>query len=157
MGVVSRFRAGLPTPHLHAAAGSDEVFLDNDDIRPLTLANRTWTGRTYLTFWFSATATVAGWYAASSAQALGLSMWESIGCSLAGQVLIAIVITFNGRAGAKYHIGYPVLCRASFGVYGAWWPTFNRGMIAGGSCKVSVRLTFDSYHGYRMERCEWCK
>jgi cytosine/uracil/thiamine/allantoin permease len=31
-------------------------------------------------------------------------MWESIGCSTGGQLLIAIVIVFNGRAGAKYHM-----------------------------------------------------
>lgn len=52
-------------------------------------------------------ATVSNWYAASSAQALGLSMWESLACSTGGQVLIAIVIVFNGRAGAKYHMYVP--------------------------------------------------
>jgi nucleobase:cation symporter-1, NCS1 family len=31
-------------------------------------------------------------------------MWESIGCSFGGQILIAIVIVLNGRAGAKYHM-----------------------------------------------------
>ena len=49
-------------------------------------------------------ATISNWYAASSAQALGLSMWESVGCSTGGQLLIAIVIVLNGRAGAKYHM-----------------------------------------------------
>lgn len=45
-------------------------------------------------------------------------------------MLIAVVIVLNGRAGAKYHIGYPILNRASFGVFGAWWPTFNRAVMA---------------------------
>lgn len=98
--------------------------------RPLKLADRTWDMKAYLTFWFSAVATVSNWYAASSAQALGLSMWESIATALGGQILIAIVIVFNGRAGAKYHIGFPVLNRAAFGVFGAWWPTFNRAVMA---------------------------
>lgn len=69
-------------------------------------------------------------YGASVAQALGLSMWESLACSFGGQCLIAIVITMNGRAGAVYHVGFPVLCRSAFGVYGAWWPTFNRAVMA---------------------------
>ncbi|TGO74934.1 hypothetical protein BELL_0246g00030 [Botrytis elliptica] len=98
-------------------------WLDNDDIRPLKLADRTWNVWTYLTFWFSATSTVSTWYAASSAQALGLSMWESVLCAFGGQCLIAIVIVFNGRSGAVYHI-------AAFGVFGAWWPTFNRAVMA---------------------------
>jgi nucleobase:cation symporter-1, NCS1 family len=45
-------------------------------------------------------------------------MWDSILCALGGQILIAFVITANGRAGAKYHVGYPILNRAAFGVYG---------------------------------------
>ncbi|THW85153.1 putative uridine permease [Aureobasidium pullulans] len=133
-GLVNRIRNGIPKPHLHAA-GTEEVkgqdmWLDNDDIRPLKLADRTWNAKAYLTFWFSAVATVSNWYAASSAQALGLSMWESVATALGGQILIAIVIVFNGRAGAKYHIGFPVLNRAAFGVFGAWWPTFNRAVMA---------------------------
>ncbi|KAH7305523.1 NCS1 nucleoside transporter [Stachybotrys elegans] len=117
------------------ATGAEETrgkdaLLDNDDIRPLKLADRTWTFWTYNIFWFSATATVSNWYASSSAQALGLSIWESLGCQFGGQFLIALIITLNGRAGATYHIGYPVVCRTSFGVYGAWWPTFNRAVMA---------------------------
>ncbi|KAK9342067.1 permease for cytosine/purines, uracil, thiamine, allantoin-domain-containing protein [Lipomyces starkeyi] len=111
------------------AKGKD-IWLDNDDLRPLKLDDRTWTNNTYFTFWFSAAATVSNWYGASAAQALGLSMWESLACSLGGQLLIAIVITANGRAGAVYHVGFPILNRASFGIYGAWWPTFNRAVMA---------------------------
>lgn len=35
----------------------ENPFLDNDDIRPLSLEDRTWTQTTYFTFWFSAAAT----------------------------------------------------------------------------------------------------
>ncbi|KAL5319416.1 hypothetical protein ACEPPN_012468 [Leptodophora sp. 'Broadleaf-Isolate-01'] len=103
--VIRRIREGIPTPHLKAKGAEDvapaDKWLDNDDIRPLKLADRTWNLWTYLTFWFSA-----------------------------GQFLIAIVIVLNGRAGAKYHIGFPIINRASFGVFGAWWPTFNRAVMA---------------------------
>jgi len=38
--------------------GAQETsFLDNDDIRPLSLKDRSWTQTTYFTFWFSAAAT----------------------------------------------------------------------------------------------------
>jgi NCS1 family nucleobase:cation symporter-1 len=109
---------------------SADGFLVNDDIRPLALKDRKWNSLTYFTFWFSATATVSNWYSASTGQALGLSMWESLACSFGGQCLIAIIITLNGRAGATYHIGFPVLCRTAFGIYGAWWPAFNRAVMA---------------------------
>lgn len=105
-------------------------FLSNEDIRPVKVKDRTWTFRTYLTFWFSAIATVSNWYAASTGQSVGLSLWESVGCMFGGQILAGILIAFNGRAGAMYRIGYPVLARASFGVYGAWWPALNRAIMA---------------------------
>ncbi|KAL2882077.1 hypothetical protein SGCOL_002339 [Colletotrichum sp. CLE4] len=128
MGILNRLR-------VPAAGGTSEIhgrdaLLDNDDLRPLKLADRTWTQWTYFTFWFSATATVSNWYASSTAQALGLSMWESLACAFGGQCLIAAIITLNGRPGSCYHVGYPVVCRAAFGVYGAWWPTFNRAVMA---------------------------
>jgi len=53
-----------------------------------------------------------------------------VGCQAAGYLLIAIVFVINGRPGAVYHVGYPILNRAAFGVYGAWWPTFNRAVMA---------------------------
>ncbi|KAI9641194.1 hypothetical protein NHQ30_009994 [Ciborinia camelliae] len=112
-------RQKLRNPHFEAKGTEDvhgkDNWLDNDDIRPLKLADPS---------------TVSTWYAASSAQALGLSMWESVLCAFGGQCLIAIVIVFNGRSGAVYHIGYPILNRAAFGVFGAWWPTFNRAVMA---------------------------
>lgn len=123
-------RRKLRNPHFEAKGTANvhgkDNWLDNDDIRPLKLADRTWNAWTYLTFWFSASkftilpfdcmalslllmcvviaSTVSTWYAASSAQALGLSMWESVLCAFGGQCLIAIVIVFNGRSGAIYHM-----------------------------------------------------
>jgi NCS1 family nucleobase:cation symporter-1 len=35
-------------------AHGEDMWLDNDDIRPLKLEDRTWNLWTYLTFWFSA-------------------------------------------------------------------------------------------------------
>lgn len=40
-----------------------DIWLDNDDLRPLKLQDRTWTSTTYFVFWFSATATVSNWCA----------------------------------------------------------------------------------------------
>ena len=39
------------------AVRGKNIWLDNDDLRPLALKDRTWTGYTYFTFWFSAAAT----------------------------------------------------------------------------------------------------
>uniref|UniRef100_A0A8H7KA92 Uncharacterized protein n=1 Tax=Bionectria ochroleuca TaxID=29856 RepID=A0A8H7KA92_BIOOC len=81
-------------------------YLDNDSIRPTPVKDRTWTQFTYTFF--------------------GLSMWESLACQLGGQLLAGLLMALNGRAGAMYRIPFPVLCRSSFGTWGALWPTFNR-------------------------------
>ncbi|KAE8352408.1 permease for cytosine/purines, uracil, thiamine, allantoin-domain-containing protein [Aspergillus coremiiformis] len=104
--------------------------LDNDSIRPTRAKERTWTSVTYMFFWFSATANVSNLYAASTGMTMGLTMWESIACAFGGQFLAGCLMAFNGRAGAVYRIPFPVLCRASFGHWGALWPTFNRAVMS---------------------------
>jgi NCS1 family nucleobase:cation symporter-1 len=53
-GLINRFKEGIPTPHLKARGAEDihgkEMWLDNDDIRPLKMSDRTWNQWTYLTF-----------------------------------------------------------------------------------------------------------
>ncbi|KAE8153269.1 permease for cytosine/purines, uracil, thiamine, allantoin-domain-containing protein [Aspergillus avenaceus] len=104
--------------------------LDNDSIRPTRAKDRTWTWVTYIFFWFSAIANVSNLYAASTGMTMGLSMWESIICTFGGQFLAGCLMALNGRAGALYRIPFPVLCRASFGTWGALWPTFNRAVMS---------------------------
>jgi NCS1 family nucleobase:cation symporter-1 len=58
---------GFFARHRFVAKGAEDVkgkdiWLDNDDLRPLKLKDRTWTQVTYLTFWFSAAATVSNWF-----------------------------------------------------------------------------------------------
>jgi len=104
--------------------------IDNDSIRPTRAKDRAWTQLTYISFWFSATANVSTLYAASTGMTVGLSMWEAVACTLAGQLLAGCLMALNGRGGAVYRIPFPVLCRASFGPWGALWPTFNRAVMS---------------------------
>lgn len=56
--LLQRVRDSLRNPHFEANGAEnlhgEDKWLDNDDIRPLRLADRTWNLWTYLTFWFSA-------------------------------------------------------------------------------------------------------
>ncbi|KAJ6011127.1 hypothetical protein N7451_002539 [Penicillium sp. IBT 35674x] len=104
--------------------------LDNDSIRPVPVKDRTWSQLTYIVFWWSATANVSNLYSASTGMAMGLTMWEAIACSFGGQILAGLLMALNGRGGAMYRIPFPVLCRSSFGSWGALWPTFNRAAMS---------------------------
>ncbi|KAK6212464.1 hypothetical protein LQW54_005238 [Pestalotiopsis sp. IQ-011] len=104
--------------------------IDNDSIRPTPVKDRTWTQTTYICFWFAATANVSSLYSAATGQSVGLNIWEALACQLGGQFLAGLLMALNGRAGAVYRIPYPVLCRSSFGTWGALWPTLNRAVMS---------------------------
>jgi nucleobase:cation symporter-1, NCS1 family len=104
--------------------------IDNDSIRPTPVKDRTWTQATYISFWFAATANVSNLYSAATGQSVGLNIWEALACQLGGQFVAGLLMALNGRAGAVYRIPYPVLCRSSFGTWGALWPTFNRAVMS---------------------------
>jgi nucleobase:cation symporter-1, NCS1 family len=87
MGLRSRVKQRFAAKGTDGVEGRDQ-WLDNDDLRPLSVADRTWTQKTYFTFWFSAVATVATWYGGSAAQSSGLNLWE-VSLTLALQGLLS--------------------------------------------------------------------
>lgn len=65
----------------------------------------------------------------------GLSWWQAWLCVWIGYAIAGFFITLTGRIGAVYHIGFPVVGRSSFGIWGALWPVFNRAAM--GTCTCS--------------------
>lgn len=60
-------------------------WLDNVDLRPVPVRDRTFGWKDYFFFWLSANATPASFYGVNAALAAGLSLWEALGVQLAGQ------------------------------------------------------------------------
>ncbi len=60
----------------------------------------------------------------------GLSWWQSWLCVWIGYTISGTFICMTGRIGATYHISFPVVSRASFGIWGSLWPVFNRAAMA---------------------------
>ena len=48
----------------------------------------------------------------------GLSWWQSWLCVWIGYAIAGCFICLSGRIGAVYHIGFPVVSRSSFGIWG---------------------------------------
>lgn len=69
----------------------------------------------------------------SSMIVAGLSWWQAWLCVWAGYAVAAALIVMTGRIGAVYHVGFPVVARASFGIWGSLWPVFNRAAM--GECE----------------------
>ena len=70
------------------------------------------------------------WMISSTQVANGLSWWQSWLCVWIGYTISGTFICMTGRIGATYHISFPVVSRASFGIWGSLWPVFNRAAMA---------------------------
>src|ERR1700761_1995104 len=89
----------------------------------------------------------------------GLAWWHAWLCVWIGYFIAACFICLTGRIGATYHIAFPVVNRASFGIWGSLWPVLNRAVMAciwygvqswiGGTCVyLMIRAIWPSWDEY---------
>lgn len=98
----------------------------NHDLKPVEPTRRQWGPWNFVGFWIADSFNLNTWMIANSMVTAGLSWWQSWLCVWAGYAIAACFICLTGRIGAVYHVGFPVASRASFGIWGALWPVFNR-------------------------------
>lgn len=125
-----------------------ELFLSNDDLRPVPPHQRTWKHRNFIAFWIADCFNINTWMIVSSMITNGLSWWQAWICVWLGYGIVSPFIVANARPGAMNHITFPVVARTSFGIWGSLWCTFNRGAMAciwygvqasiGGSCVYTM-------------------
>ena len=106
--------------------------LSNQDLRPTTPAQRTWTTYNYIALWFSMSMEITTYQLASSLIAKGMDWKQAVGTVLLGNLIVLVPMLLNAHAGAKYGIPFPVFIRAPFGVRGANLPAILRAIVACG-------------------------
>jgi nucleobase:cation symporter-1, NCS1 family len=67
---------------------------------------------------------------AASSLEVGLSWWQAWICVWIGYTIAAFFVVLTARIGAQYHIGFPIVNRSSFGIWGSLWPVLNRAVMA---------------------------
>lgn len=60
------------------------------------------------------------WTLGSTMVGIGLNCWENILVIFASEFISSIAM-FNSRAASSYHIGYPVVARSVFGMWGSYY------------------------------------
>ena len=70
------------------------------------------------------------WTLGSTMIGIGLNWWQSILIVFFSQFISSIVMAINSREGETYHIGYPIVSRSVFGVYGAYYVVAARATLA---------------------------
>lgn len=139
-----RFRHAFSSPsafHNALRLKSSTSFLINEDLLPSPISRQTWTIWSFFAYWWSESWNVSTWSVGASLIALGATIRDALLVVFFANLLSAVVIVLNGRAAARYHLGYPVLSRVSFGIYGQYFVVVLRsilGIIWGG-----VQLYFE--------------
>ncbi|RAH40972.1 nucleobase cation symporter-1 family protein [Aspergillus brunneoviolaceus CBS 621.78] len=134
-----------------------QLMLMNHDLQPVEHERRQWGWYNFVAFWIADSLNINTWMISSSMIVDGLSWWQSWICVWVGYFIAACFVCLTGRIGAVYHISFPVACRSSFGIWGSFWPVFNRAAMAvvwygvqgyiGGECvTLMIRSIWPSYN-----------
>ncbi|KAI0161176.1 permease for cytosine/purines, uracil, thiamine, allantoin-domain-containing protein [Hypoxylon sp. FL1284] len=107
-----------------------QLMLTNNDLKPVEPERRQWGAWNFVGFWIADSFNINTWMISSSMIVGGLSWWQSWLCVWIGYAIAGGFICMTGRIGAMYHIGFPVVNRSSFGIWGCLWPVFNRAAMA---------------------------
>jgi nucleobase:cation symporter-1, NCS1 family len=105
---------------------SDRLY--NEDLAPAT--ERNWRMYSLFAMWMSDIHSIGGYTFAAGLFALGLVGWQVLLALIIGIALVNVGMNWIGYAGQKTGVCYPVLARASFGVFGANIAALVRAVIA---------------------------
>lgn len=106
--------------------------LCNEDILPTPIKERHWNQWHVASLWVGMAVCIPTYMLASQMIIGGLSWKEALMMIILGNIIVAVPMVFNGHAGTKYGIPFPVLGRASFGWVGIQIPSILRALVACG-------------------------
>lgn len=115
-----------------AAGTGADALLTNADLAPVAAERRTWGTWNFAALWVAMAITIPTYTLASSLVERGWTWLAAMGSVVLGNLIVLIPIALNSHAGTRYGIPFPVLTRASFGVFGANVPALLRAVVACG-------------------------
>jgi cytosine/uracil/thiamine/allantoin permease len=91
---------------------------DSFNWKPLILNRYKWYD--YYSYWFTAGICLTSWTLGSSLVATGLTAGQAIGAVCLGGALATMNAFFCGEAGRQHFLGYTMMGRATWGLYGSY-------------------------------------
>jgi len=111
--------------HGHRRAGPT---WSNEDLDPTPPEKRTWRWWNYVIFYWALS--FGNWTLGAQMVGIGLNWWQAILTIFLSQVISSIAMFFNSRCASVYHIGYPIVGRSVFGMWGAYYFVLARAALA---------------------------
>lgn len=106
--------------------------LISEDLAPTTPEKRTWTTYNYAALWIGMAHCIPTYMMAAGLLKEGMNWWQALLTILLGNLIVLVPMLLNSHGGTRYGIPFPVLCRSSFGVFGANIPAILRALVACG-------------------------
>ena len=106
--------------------------LSNADLEPTRLAQRTWSTYNMASLWVGLSVCIPTYMLAAGLVNGGMSWWQAILTIMLGNFIVLVPMVLIAHAGTRYGIPFPVLARASFGVFGSNVPAILRALVACG-------------------------
>ncbi|KAI5274303.1 allantoin [Aureobasidium subglaciale] len=100
----------------------------NEDLDPTPPERRTWRWYNYVLFYFALS--FGNWTLGSSLIGIGLNYWQAILAIFISQFISSIAMLFNSRCASVYHVGYPIVARSVFGMWGSYYFVGARAILA---------------------------
>lgn len=128
-------------------------YLFNYDLRPVEAQRRQWSWYNYVFFWVADSFNINTWMIAATGVQNGMTWWQTWLSVWVGYFLAGIFVSITARIGVVNHISFPIVVRASFGIFFAIWPVLNRvvmscvwysvqSMVAGPCIGLMLRAIF---------------
>ncbi|PQE13795.1 uracil permease protein [Rutstroemia sp. NJR-2017a BVV2] len=93
----------------------------NRDIYPIPHDKRTYGTYAFVSYWGTCGVCLSSWTIGSSLIGIGLTAGQAMASVTIGMLLASINAYLNGTPGAKHHLGYGMLGRAAFGLWGSYF------------------------------------
>jgi toxin CptA len=123
---------------------------------PVPLPARTSTAAHQFWIWTGANVAPINWVLGALGINLGLSLWQTIGVLVAGNLVGMAIFGLFVLMGQRTGVSQMVLSRSAFGRRGAYLPAVLQGLLAAGWCAVNTWIILDlvvalfgklGYHG----------
>lgn len=120
---LNKLLSRLEVPHDHHQR---PTMLLGPDIEPVEIARQLWGFFSYFGYWGIPNLTIWTWSTGGALVDLGLNIRHAMGAITVSNLLICAYICLNSVPGWKYHIGFCVSQRITFGIYGYVIPVLVR-------------------------------
>ncbi len=120
--------------------------LSNADLRPTTIAQRTWGTYHVASLWIGLSVCIPTYMLAASLVGGGMNWWQAVLTIMLGNLIVCVPMVLIAHAGTRFGIPFPVLARASFGIRGSNIPAILRGLVACGWFGIQTWIGGQAIH-----------